>query len=59
MGKLASVQVEGYLDADLYSNGTVVFHGGEEAPFLDGLEGFLVEAHAERTQDVQVSSTAV
>src|SRR5579864_4619754 len=54
-----SVQVEDYFDADLYGDWPVIFHRGGEAPFPDGVQRFLVEAHAERAHNAQVSGTAI
>src|SRR6516164_171672 len=53
------VQPEVNLDVDLYGDRTAVLHGGLEAPPVDRFDGFLVEAHAQRTGDFDVSRLAV
>ena len=53
------IEAEDDLDTDLDGDRVVVFHGRGEAPFLDGIEGFLIETHAEGTHDVQIARAAI
>ena len=48
-------QSEIYFDRGLHRDGSAVFHAGFEAPLLNGFDGFLIEAQAERTDVFEVS----
>ena len=54
-----SIQMKVDLDADVGGNRFAVFRGWFEAVFLDGFEGFFVEAEAEGARDLRIPWVAV